>query len=85
MGSPLLTLKVTKGPEREKRRLWGLGAKISFNCPLKKGTFSFSGFKYTLIMRPERVDVPFFNGQSRGSGRGPSMKRIDAMGHGFLT
>jgi CrcB protein len=29
---------------------------------LKKGTFSFSGFNNRVKMRPEKVDVPFFNG-----------------------
>jgi hypothetical protein len=29
---------------------------------LKKGTFSFSGFIITEKTRPEKVDVPFFNG-----------------------
>jgi hypothetical protein len=29
---------------------------------LKKGTFSFSGFKDTARRSPEKVDVPFFNG-----------------------
>jgi hypothetical protein len=33
------------------------------------GTFSFSGFKNTAKTRPEKVDVPFFNGLQPSSAK----------------
>jgi hypothetical protein len=41
------------------------------SSPLKKGTFSFSGFNDTAKRRPEKVDVPFFNGPLGAMPAGP--------------
>jgi phosphomannomutase len=45
---------------------------------LKKGTFSFSGFNNTVKTRPEKVDVPFFNGLLKGqSHQAPDKKMAE--------
>jgi hypothetical protein len=34
------------------------------SSPLKKGTSTFSGLIFTLLLKPEKENVPFFNGMS---------------------
>jgi hypothetical protein len=36
------------------------------SSPLKKGTFFFSGHLFAVFLKPEKMDVPFFNGFSTG-------------------
>jgi hypothetical protein len=39
---------------------------LTASSPLKKGTFFFSGAIFAVFLRPEEMDVPFFNGLLAG-------------------
>jgi hypothetical protein len=40
---------------------------MATRSPLKKGTFFFSGHMIAVFLKPEKMDVPFFNGLPGGA------------------
>jgi hypothetical protein len=55
---------VTQNLARHSDLLWSLAQTFDMGAisPLKKGTSTFSGLIFALLLKPEKENVPFFNG-----------------------